>query len=877
MLLVVAANSNFMNLKLKNTNQQLCPLVKALLVVFLVFGFTQNVMSQAISVDEAATNQEVRDFVEDVLLGSCVTVSNITYAGPADASGTFDGAGTILGLDGGIILTTGQGSIAEGPDDDDNAGNNQNNGGDPDLNILAGLNTFDAVILEFDFVPQNADLRFNYIFGSEEYPEYVNAGFNDVFGFFISGPGITGPFTSPAGFPGGAQNIALIPGTSTPVAIDNVNNGQSGSEPATGPCTNCAYYVDNSGGSALQYDGYTTVLTAEATVTPCLTYHIKLAVGDAGDGIFDSGVFLEEESFSAGGGGTVDIHALTAPTGVYEGCDDAWFIFNRVDLSDNSVPLTVGFTISGTATPVADYAAFPNTITIPAGEDSVFINLGVVLDFIPEGSETIIVTMDDAPCFCLAPASAEVIILDNDIPLAVATTGTTTICLGQSTDITANPTGSQTPHTGGWDNGLPAGDNQTVTPTTTTTYTYTVTDNCGGQTVSSSETVTVIRPDFTIDDDEQCFDGNSFSFLNTAASGGTVTHFWDFGDSNTSTNESPTHSYASDGSYTVTHNVIYTASSCTSDASAMITVFDEPILTVTVDQDVICDGGTDGAISTSITGGTAAFNYVWTPGGATTSGISGLSVGAYSVVVTDANGCTGNGSETISQNDPIPPTAVCQDITVQLNASGAVTISASQVDNGSSDNCGIASMVVSPNAFGCIEIGGNAVTLTVTDINGNVSTCNATVTVEDNINPTAVCQNITVQLDASGNASIVAADVDGGSTDNCSVSIAATPLAFTCANVGSNTVVLMATDGSGNTDNCNATVTVEDTTSPIAVCQDITIQLDSLGNASIDPTEIDNGSNDACGILDFSVDVSTFNCATVASNTVVLTVEDNNG
>jgi hypothetical protein len=79
----------------------------------------------------------------------------------------------------------------------------------------------------------------------------------------------------------------------------------------------------------------------------------------------------------------------------------------------------------------------------------------------------------------------------------------------------------------------------------------------------------------------------------------------------------------------------------------MITVFDEPILTVTVDQDVICDGGTDGAISTSITGGTAAFNYVWTPGGATTSGISGLSVGAYSVVVTDANGCTGNGSETI--------------------------------------------------------------------------------------------------------------------------------------------------------------------------------------------------------------------------------------
>ncbi|MGB1317490.1 MAG: choice-of-anchor L domain-containing protein, partial [Flavobacteriales bacterium] len=262
----------------------------------ILLGFVQHALPQAITVDEANTNQQVRDYVENVLLGSCVTVSNITYTGPASASGTFDGTGTILGLDGGIILTTGEGDIAEGPDDDNNAGNDQGNVGDADLTTLAGITTYDAVILEFDFVPQNAGLSFNYIFGSEEYPEWVNAGYNDVFGFFISGPGITGPYSSPGAFPGGSQNIALLPATTTPVAIDNVNNGQSGTEPATGPCTNCAFYVDNSSGPALQYDGYTTVLTAEATVTPCETYHIKLAVGDAGDHIYDSGVFLEEGS-----------------------------------------------------------------------------------------------------------------------------------------------------------------------------------------------------------------------------------------------------------------------------------------------------------------------------------------------------------------------------------------------------------------------------------------------------------------------------------------------------------------------------------------------------------------------------------------------------
>ena len=179
----------------------------------------------------------------------------------------------------------------------------------------------------------------------------MDGGFNDAFAFFVAGPGITGPYSSPGGFPNGSVNVALIPGTTTPVTIDNVNNGFSATEPSTGPCDNCAYYVDNSSGPATQYDGYTTVLATEFAVTPCETYHIRLAIADAGDDQFDSGVFLEGGSFTAGGGVTVEIETSNTPPGIYEGCNDAWFVFRRVEGSDNSSSITADFTISGTATP----------------------------------------------------------------------------------------------------------------------------------------------------------------------------------------------------------------------------------------------------------------------------------------------------------------------------------------------------------------------------------------------------------------------------------------------------------------------------------------------------------------------------------------------
>jgi len=248
------------------------------------------------------------------------------------------------------------------------------------------------------------------------------------------------------------------------------------------------------------------------------------------------------------------------------------------------------------------------------------------------------------------------------------------------------------------------------------------------------------------------------------------------------------------------------------------------------------------------------------------------------LTVTDIYGNIGTCTAIVTVVDAVPPVAVCQDLTIQLDATGNATLNAIDVDNGSSDNCGIASLTVSPDVFTCAEVGANTVTLTVADLYGNTATCTAQVTVEDNVAPIAVCQNLTVQLDATGNATITANDIDNGSNDACGIaSLVASQTAFDCSNVGVNTITLTVTDNNGNTSTCTSDVTVEDNIAPIAICQDITVELDATGNASITANDIDNGSNDACGIATLVASETAFDCSDIGANTVTLTVTDVNG
>ncbi len=250
----------------------------------------------------------------------------------------------------------------------------------------------------------------------------------------------------------------------------------------------------------------------------------------------------------------------------------------------------------------------------------------------------------------------------------------------------------------------------------------------------------------------------------------------------------------------------------------------------------------------------------------------------FTLTVTDNNGNTSTCISQVTVLDTLDPVVICQNATVNLDATGNASIGFATIDNGSSDNCAMAGFNVSPNSFTCANVGTNTVTLTITDNSGNFSTCTSTVTIVDNIAPSVACQNLTVYLDATGNAVITAAMLNNGSSDVCGIaSLSANTTAFTCADVGANSVVLTVTDVNGNTATCTSTVTVMDTIQPNAVCQNITVALGANGTATITGSMVDNGSTDICGIATLVVSPNTFSCANVGANPAMLTVTDNNG
>jgi hypothetical protein len=235
------------------------------------------------------------------LAGAGVTITDPTLTGAATQQGTFTGGISAgIGIGSGVILTTGVATLAPGPNSADNAGQGVGGGSDTNLAALATGTVFDANVLQFDFTTTTGNLFFRYVFASDEYNEFVGAGVNDVFGFFVDG-----------------VNIAIVPGTTnTPVAIDNVNCGDPFNPPGGG--TNCALFNNNDlddGGPffTLEYDGFTDVFTASIQNLSPGSHTMKLAIGDVGDSVFDSAVFLQATSFVAAPGPTQE-----PPTGVPE-------------------------------------------------------------------------------------------------------------------------------------------------------------------------------------------------------------------------------------------------------------------------------------------------------------------------------------------------------------------------------------------------------------------------------------------------------------------------------------------------------------------------------------------------------------------------------
>ena len=245
---------------------------------------------------------------------------------------------------------------------------------------------------------------------------------------------------------------------------------------------------------------------------------------------------------------------------------------------------------------------------------------------------------------------------------------------------------------------------------------------------------------------------------------------------------------------------------------------------------------------------------------------------------TDPSGNVSAASFNVTVVDSEAPAVACQDISVQLDANGSASISAQDLDDGSSDNCGIAELTIDRSTFNCLDVGTVPVTLTVTDIHGNEASCIANVTVFDNVAPVAVAQNITALLDTGGNSTINPSAIDNGSTDACGIAgLSLDVTSFTCANVGPNNVTLTVTDTNGNSSEATVIVTVVDIVAPDVSTQNVTVELDADGNASVTIAAIDSGSHDACGIDSLRLDITSFTCADLGANTVTLTAIDVNG
>ncbi|MFT5980969.1 MAG: gliding motility-associated-like protein [Flavobacteriales bacterium] len=330
------------------------------------------------------------------LLGPGVTASNIIFTGSSVQLGLMYGAeGITFEPDSGIVLSCADIVNIELPGENLDVPFGEGVSGDQDLLDIANSvpplinQTFsvsavnDIATLEFDFVPSGDSLSFNYSFGSDEYLTWVNSSFNDIFAFFLSGPGITGPYAAPAGFPDGAINIASVPESDPllPITISSVNN-----------VLNQQYYIDNPGNAEIAINGYTAQFTASAQVECGATYHIKLAIADGSDTALESIVVIEAGSFQSPS--TISASVPNAPPSLpeltmLEGCVDGIFLVFRPSVNS---PDTLYLEIGGNATEIDDFLEFPEFVVFPENEVTLEIPVTTIFDGIDEDLEFITLT-----------------------------------------------------------------------------------------------------------------------------------------------------------------------------------------------------------------------------------------------------------------------------------------------------------------------------------------------------------------------------------------------------------------------------------------------------------------------------------------------------
>ena len=629
-----------------------------------------------------------QQLVQNVLLGSGVTASNITFSGdPLQIAQFFATPSTNLGIPSGIFLSTGHASTAnangpQGPNNSGSTGTNWTGPGDALLDVVSGVNTFDAAVLEFDFIPTGDSVKFRYCFGSEEYPEYVNAGVNDAFAFFLSGP-------NPAGGNYVNKNVALLPGTSTAVSIDNVNAG-----------LNATYYRSNTGNPInCEFDGLTTVLYALEKIVCGQTYHIKIAIADGGDGVWDSGVFLEGGSFSS----LPPLNVFTTNSNsnipdsiLVEDCNTycAYFIRNGNLANVDSFNLQV----TGNALLGPDYiqsgnASFtwPTKLIFAAGQDTIKIcNINALQDNLIEGTDTIKFAMSSFVTNTLSCLSSNAIkfnlYIKDYTPIGIGQNNTS-VCTGNSIVLNAGATNGYAPYTYTWT--APAVNTPTFNTgpiNSTQIYTITVNDICN-KPVTQQITINPVSTPTVVSTNTVICAGTTATVIASGAS----TYTWSNGAANDSLFVNP--------SSNTTYTVVGANGACTNSAVATVTVIGFS-LSITGNNS-ICLGQ-----STTLTASGSPTTYVWNNGTTNISTIVSPTVTTNYTVSSVAASCSNTAVYSVSVTPPptltVTGTPYCAGQTTTVTATGATSYTWS---TGSTTN----SIVVSP-------IGTSSYTVTGTSI-----------------------------------------------------------------------------------------------------------------------------------------------------------------
>lgn len=480
----------------KNTTVLPTQLWVAMLCVCLSFTSTAQTQDSV----WITTNHTAQTMAEK-FAGPGVIVTNAKLGCPTGASGIFTTRNSNLGLDSGIILTTGYAASISvpspagmvhfpGANGDPNlfASKRHSAPGDQDLTNYVGKPTHDACFLEFDFIPQGDSVNFEYVFGSEEYDDFSCSDYNDAFAFFISGPGIVGK-----------KNLALIPNTKIPVSINSTTNPNLNLPVNLSHCTSMGagspfsqYYVQN-GGTTVTYNGFTTVFKASEEVMPCSTYHLRMVVADVSDDKLDSGVWLKEGSLGTNIPRVTSSGEPNLGNGravCLRGCSPARFTFTRRHA--NNKPMTVKYVVTGTAQNGVDYKRIADSVIIPAYSQSADVLIEALKRAAPTGTRTVKVLMYAGNNCGMQPApvdSAEIDIWD-ELYVDIHTPDTA-ICEGGSVEIRG---WGEKGYTYKWSptNGVlhPSHINTMIKPTSKQTYKLTATYP-GCQPVDRSITIDV--------------------------------------------------------------------------------------------------------------------------------------------------------------------------------------------------------------------------------------------------------------------------------------------------------------------------------------------------------------------------------------------------